>query len=491
MRRHGPLVLAVCLRLLRQRQDAEDAFQAVFLALARQARALRRVRSLAGWLHNVAFRVSCNLRRGNRRHRERMQALRERKQESSANQLIELQDVLDEELTALPARYREAIVLCDLQGHTREEAAKRLAAPVGTVGTWLARGRSRLKDRLVRRGVTLGAGGLTATFARWAEVSPALADELLHETLHNARLFVAGTGEGGIAVATKITSLAQGVLNTMFLTRLSTTVCILALAAALVLGATPVSKMIGFTSNIRAGEYFLDTFDDDNLFDGSPITWGKMGPPFDRGVVEAIGGSLVLTPPDSMPPLDYVEMDANVDGMAFGDVTLRTRFRAQQSAEHYVGIYGRNTYQPDNGLVGTAIAGYLVGNGELSLRAGQNEGGAVLVTMQSGLNASAYDVNLQLELIGRTATLTAWREGTPMPSVPQLTVGSLPGYVADEGTVGLFNAQLLTQNPKIPVEFRYFEAIPEPSTTALGSLGFIALAGFACRTRLLRTRSPR
>jgi RNA polymerase sigma factor (sigma-70 family) len=171
MRRHGPLVLAVCRRLLRQRQDAEDAFQAAFLALARQARALRRVRSLAGWLHNVAFRVSCNLRRANRRHHERMQALRERRQDSTTNPLIELQDVLDEELTALPARYREAIVLCDLQGHTREEAARRLAAPVATVGTWLSRGRNRLKERLQRRGVTLGVGSVAAALAPVAEAS--------------------------------------------------------------------------------------------------------------------------------------------------------------------------------------------------------------------------------------------------------------------------------------------------------------------------------
>jgi hypothetical protein len=75
-----------------------------------------------------------------------------------------------------------------------------------------------------------------------------------------------------------------------------------------------------------------------------------------------------------------------------------------------------------------------------------------------------------------------------MPSAPQLTVDSLPSYVADEGTVGLFNAQLLTQNPKVPVEFRFFEAIPEPSSVALGSLGLIALAAFGVRARLQRFR---
>jgi RNA polymerase sigma factor (sigma-70 family) len=494
MRRHGPLVLAVCLRLLRQRQDAEDAFQAVFLALANRARALRRVRSLAGWLHNVAFRVSCNLRRANRRRHERMQALRERRQDSTANPLIEFQDVLDEELTALPARYREAIVLCDLQGHTREEAARRLDVPVGTVGTWLSRGRSRLKERLQRRGVSFGVGGVAATLAPLAEASPAPSAELVSETLHNAKLFVAGTGEGGVPVATTITSLAQGVLNTMFLTRLSTTVCILALAAALVLGATPVSRMLGITSNLRAGEYFLDTFDDDNLYDGNPVTCRKEGPPFDQGIIEAVNGNMVLTPPQTMPPLTYVEMDAAVDGLEFGDVSLRTQVRARQAGAFEIAVFGRSTFLPSNGLVGTSVIGAIRSAGQLLIRATNfngGQGGVDLATLATQLNAAAYDVNLQLDIIGDTAMLTAWRNGMPMPSVPQLTVDSLPNYIANEGLVGLYNAQLQTQQPKIPVEFRYFEAVPEPSTVALGSLGIVAVAGLVFRTRLNRVQLAR
>jgi RNA polymerase sigma factor (sigma-70 family) len=273
MARHGPLVMGACVRMLAQRQDAEDAFQAVFVTLSAKARALRRVRSLAGWLHNVAVRVSLNLIKMNRRHEQRLGKAHDSKPTTNADRQLELRELLDEELTALPARYREAVVLCDLQGYTREEAARKLAIPAGTVGTWVARGRRLLRDRLVRRGVTLSTAALAAGVSRLAEAAPQISSELAQATVRNAELFLAGEGAAALSAATRISSLAQGVIHTMFLTKLSTTVCIAALAAALVLGATPVSRLVGLASSARAQEFagFTDNFDDGSATDGNPV----------------------------------------------------------------------------------------------------------------------------------------------------------------------------------------------------------------------------
>ena len=101
---------------------------------------------------------------------------------------------------------------------------------------------------------------------------------LIEQTVRIARVFTAGKSVGELAADTKIASLAQGVLNTMFLTKISTTVCIFALAGALVLGATPVSRMLGLTSNVQAAEVFFDDFENGSATDGNPVTWEVVAP---------------------------------------------------------------------------------------------------------------------------------------------------------------------------------------------------------------------
>jgi RNA polymerase sigma factor (sigma-70 family) len=302
MKRHGPMVLAVGWRMLGQRQDAEDALQAVFLTVAVKARALRRVRSVAGWLHNVAVRISLNLLKMKRRREQglrRFHKERGGRQESEPkidslahDNPDELRQLLDEELAQLPARFKEAVILRDLQGYSRSEAAGILKVPGGTVDSRLSRGRKLLYDRLVRRGVKVGAGGLATTLAACAETTPAFGVDLIHETYRNAQLFLAGTAAGSLSAATNIGSLAQGVLNTMFLTKLSTTVCILALAAALVLGATPVTRMLELASTAQAQPYFEDSFEDGNVSDGIPVEWAE-GARTD-GTSQVIAGDYVL-----------------------------------------------------------------------------------------------------------------------------------------------------------------------------------------------------
>ncbi len=155
--RHGPMVLRVCRSILRDEHDAEDAFQATFLVLVRRADAVRRRESAGSWLHGVALRVAAHARAGmarRRRHERRAGELAVTADRSGAEGVSpEFAAILHEELGRLPERYRAAIVLCYLEGQTCEAAARRLGWPVGTVKSRLARGRERLRGRLVRLGL--------------------------------------------------------------------------------------------------------------------------------------------------------------------------------------------------------------------------------------------------------------------------------------------------------------------------------------------------
>jgi RNA polymerase sigma factor (sigma-70 family) len=152
--RHGPMVLRVCKAVLHDRNDAEDAFQATFLILLHKAGSIRDPGSTASWLHGVAYRVAISSRKAaiRRRRHERRAADRS---ESTATELAfdDSATILHEELNRLPARYLAPIVLCHLEGQSHEQAASQLDWPVGTVRSRLARGRDRLRDRLIRRGL--------------------------------------------------------------------------------------------------------------------------------------------------------------------------------------------------------------------------------------------------------------------------------------------------------------------------------------------------
>jgi RNA polymerase sigma factor (sigma-70 family) len=163
VQRHGPMVLAVCRRMLPgRRADADDAFQAVFLALARKAATLRRADRLKPWLHGAAVRTARDARRRSARLRDREGGSLDHEPPCPASDpdLFELRAVLDEELARLPGRLREPLLLCELEGASRQDAARRLGLPEGTLSSRLARGRSLLRDRLARRGLALGVGPL-------------------------------------------------------------------------------------------------------------------------------------------------------------------------------------------------------------------------------------------------------------------------------------------------------------------------------------------
>jgi RNA polymerase sigma factor (sigma-70 family) len=220
--RRGALVAGVCARMMRSHEDAEDAFQAVFLVLARRAKAVRRYASLAGWLHNVAVRVCLNERRGHRRRRRQLQEagkLAQKQESARSAELVELKHVIDEELAALPTRLREVLILCDMEGRTQSEAARVLALPVGTVSSRLAQGRKAMRKRLLRQGISFAVGGMAAALASCSQAAPTITGELVRASAKNAHIFLFGSVAAQAALSTRITSLADGVLHAMILSR--------------------------------------------------------------------------------------------------------------------------------------------------------------------------------------------------------------------------------------------------------------------------------
>ena len=244
--RHGPMVLKVCRAVLRNREDAQDAFQATFLVLACKAARMSDRELLANWLYGVALRTALKARsRASRRqHHERRAAVAwpqsvERNDESSA-----LHRALHEEIRALPEKYRAAVVLCYLKGVSREAAADELQCAVSTVGVRLMRARERLKARLARRRLIVPAGLLgfgSAAKPLTAAVPTALAEQTVRAA---TRLAVSGTETVGVTSASTI-GLMKEVRRSMMLNTLKTMAgCVLA-SCVLFAGVVAVSRAGG------------------------------------------------------------------------------------------------------------------------------------------------------------------------------------------------------------------------------------------------------
>jgi RNA polymerase sigma factor (sigma-70 family) len=245
--RHGPMVLSICRRALRHSHDAEDAFQAAFLVLARKAASIRHKDSLGSWLHGVAYHVATNLRRGLARRRAHEVPLGEAGQAGTAVEATwrEVRAVLDEELARLPERFRAPLILCYLEGRTRDEAAQELGWGLATLRGRLERGRELLRARLARRGLALAAPILAVALSERraaAGIPPALAA---------ATVRVATGGATGLASA-RAGALALGVLRTMSWARLK--VVALALLAGALTAGTAALVFVGVAARHPHGE---------------------------------------------------------------------------------------------------------------------------------------------------------------------------------------------------------------------------------------------
>jgi RNA polymerase sigma factor (sigma-70 family) len=237
VRRHGPLVLAACRRVLGNAHDAEDAFQAVFLVLVRKAGSIKRRAALGGWLHEVALRVALRARVSAQRRRLHEQRVPDMPRKDFLTTVVwrDLQPVLDEEVQGLPESCREAFVLCYLEGKTYEEAARQLGCRAGTISRRLGRARELLRLRLKRRGLVLPAGVLAAALSQ--QTAPAAVPAaLIASTVKTALRTAAG------AIPARIAALAEGGLQAMTASKTKVALALLLTAGLALAGAAALAR---------------------------------------------------------------------------------------------------------------------------------------------------------------------------------------------------------------------------------------------------------
>jgi RNA polymerase sigma factor (sigma-70 family) len=233
VRRHGPMVLRACRRVLHDPHAAEDVFQAAFLVLSRKAASLRHAESVGSWLYGVAYRLALKMRgQIARRLARESRAITAKCGNDPLAELSvrEAQGILGEELACLPEKYRAPLVLCYLEGQTRDEAARRLGWAVSLVKSRLEQGRKRLRQRLKRRGLSLSAALIATLLAE--ETAPAAVSPVLIQT--TIRTSLASPG----ATPAQVAALAEGAMKGMGLAKwkLGVTLVILMGALAAVAG---------------------------------------------------------------------------------------------------------------------------------------------------------------------------------------------------------------------------------------------------------------
>ena len=228
VRRHGPMVWGVCRRILPNHHDAEDAFQATFLVLVRKAASVNPREMVGNWLYGVARQTALKAR-----GKAAKQRIRERQAGDMLDPVVKEQDlsgdvqkILDQELNRLPDKYRVAIVLCDLEGETRKEAARQLGLPVGTLAGRLTRGRAMLAKRLARHGLAVTCGTV-ATVLSQAAASASMPTSVLPATVTLVASVAVGKGAATGLVSAKVAALTEGVLKVMLLKKLKAMMMVL------------------------------------------------------------------------------------------------------------------------------------------------------------------------------------------------------------------------------------------------------------------------
>ena len=220
--RHEVMVWRVCLAIVRDEHQAEDAFQATFLVLVRKARSLYVRDSVGPWLYQVACRTAACVRRtAVRRHKhEQCRAARDaaRSLEMGPPRDLELHAAVHEEVNHLPEKYRAPVVLCDLEGRTHEEAARFLGWPIGTVKSRQSQGRGLIRDRLLRRGLGLAAAGAIVGSLRQTAVA-AMPIEISRRTVR-AAMQISARLVMGFGISARVLTITEEVLRAMLLTRL-------------------------------------------------------------------------------------------------------------------------------------------------------------------------------------------------------------------------------------------------------------------------------
>jgi RNA polymerase sigma factor (sigma-70 family) len=241
--RHGPMVLDLCLSILGDLHHAEDAFQAVFLVLARRAGSIRDPDLLGNWLYGVAIRTArCAKHQIDRQRQNEEQSAMSRLGSGSSTAVESLaredMEALHDEIARLPGTFRLPVVLCYFEGLTLDEAARKLRWPAGTLRSRLARARDKLRIGLTRRGVALPAALLTAGLSA-RSASASVSSSLCDITTRAAIQFAAGQAASPLAA-----SIAQEVLRAMFVNKLRLVATTMLLLVAVATGAGYLSRSL-------------------------------------------------------------------------------------------------------------------------------------------------------------------------------------------------------------------------------------------------------
>jgi RNA polymerase sigma factor (sigma-70 family) len=247
VRRHGPMVLGVCRRLLRNYHDADDAFQATFLVLVRKAASVAPREMVGNWLYGVAYQTALKGRAVAAKRRARERQVTEMPEPPSGPRRDvqqttwqELQWVLDQELSRLPNKYRIPFVLCDLEGKSYKEAARQLGWPEGTLSVRLARARQMLAKRLTRQGISI-TGAALATVLSEKAASASVPPSMISSTIKAAGLLAAGQVAAAGVVSGEVAALTKGVLKAMLLSKVKTAMAVILTMSLVGLGGGAVS----------------------------------------------------------------------------------------------------------------------------------------------------------------------------------------------------------------------------------------------------------
>jgi RNA polymerase sigma factor (sigma-70 family) len=244
VRRHLPMVQSVCRRVLDDNHAAQDAAQAVFLALARKAGTLGSERALGGWLHHVALCTARNERTARARRLLREQEAAMMQEADSQNLTPEtesaLREWLDRELDALPAKYRRPLVMVYLEGQSLAETAAALKCKDVTLRSWLNRAREKLRSRLVRRGVSVSVPALVAWLVSSADAAAAAVPPDLGAAMAKGAMVWTAGGAAAAGISANVVAMAKGAIQTMFISKLKTA-AVVTIAAAVVSTASALS----------------------------------------------------------------------------------------------------------------------------------------------------------------------------------------------------------------------------------------------------------
>jgi RNA polymerase sigma factor (sigma-70 family) len=255
VRRHGPMVFGVCRRVVGNHHDAEDAFQATFLVLARKASSVRPREQVANWLHGVALRTAMKAKTVTAKRRGREKQVTELPETEAAqqDQWRDLQPLLDQELNGLPENYRLPIIFCDLEGKSIKEATQQLGWPQGTLAGRLARARKMLAKRLTQRGVVLSGGALAVLLSEKAAAA-CVPLSLGVATTKAAVAVAAGQAAAPSLVSAKVAALMEGVMKSMMVTKLKTVTMVLLALGMVAFGGSMVPQHTATAQQVNSQE---------------------------------------------------------------------------------------------------------------------------------------------------------------------------------------------------------------------------------------------